>query len=247
VKTLFVAWQDPDSRRWFPIGQLTADGTRYYFSYTEGAREAQQIGGFCPLPSFPDLNVVYESDSLFPLFSNRVLSPSRPEYSEFAQWLNVPQSEDDPIMLLARSGGRRAADTLEVYPRPEPDNEGKYHIHFFAHGLRHLPKASTERAAQLRVGDPLFLALDFQNPHDPDALMVRTEDSYIVGYCPRYLLPDAFEITGRALLQLAVERVNPPPAPLQLRLLCSLTAQWPAGFRPFSTPSYQPIPAQLAV
>jgi len=247
VKTLFIAWQDTDSRRWFPIGQLTADGSRYGFSYTEGAREAQRECGFCPLPSFPDFAVVYESDSLFPLFSNRVLSPSRPEYSEFAQWLNMPQNEDDPIMLLARSGGRRTTDTLEVYPRPEPDNEGKYHIHFFVHGLRHLPKERSERVAQLHVGDPLFLAPDSQNLHDPNALTVRTEDSCIVGYCPRYLLPDAFGINSRAHIQLAVERVNPPPAPVQLRLLCSLTARWPQGFQPFSTPSYQPIPAQLAV
>ncbi|MEH2319266.1 hypothetical protein [Nostoc sp.] len=31
MKTLFLAWQDPKSWAWFPIGRLTFDGTKYQF------------------------------------------------------------------------------------------------------------------------------------------------------------------------------------------------------------------------
>jgi hypothetical protein len=187
LKTLFLAWEDPGSGSWFPIGRLTFNGKEYQFNYTNGVLEAKLKCGFGPLPSFPDFNKVYTSQKLFPLFSNRVMPRSRPDYPEFVQWLNIPQHEDDPIALLARSGGKRVTDKFEVFPCPEPDENGRYRIHFFAHGLRHLPKPAIERINGLQVGELLYLAHEFQNPHDSSALLLCTEDHWIVGYCPRYL------------------------------------------------------------
>lgn len=226
IKTLFLAWQDPISRSWFPVGRLTFDGVNYQFIYTCGVQEAQKKCGFQPLQSFPYLDKAYTSTELFPVFSNRLLSRSRPDYVDFVQWLNIPQRKDDPIAMLARSGGRQATDTLAVLPCPEPDENGLYHIHFFSHGLSHLPTCAIERINHFRSGELLLLAHEFQNRHDPSALTLHTEDHYIVGYCPRYLLGDAFEILRRNpdLVHVHVERVNQPPTPLQFRLLCNMTA-----------------------
>ena len=249
MKTLFLAWRDPRSRAWFPVGRLTYDGDTYQFVYTKGAQEAQQQAGFQPLRTFPKMDEVYRSDSLFPLFSNRLLSHSRPDYEEFVRWLNVPRSEDDPIALLARSGGRRVTDELEVFPTPEQDDSGSYHIHFFSHGLRHLPPASVEHIKRLQPGDRLLLLSDFQNPRDPMALALRTDDPepFLVGYCPRYLLDDTFDVLQNdpGSVRVAVERVNLPPAPLQLRLLCNLSARWPRAFVPCSSDKYQPINTEV--
>ena len=241
--TLFLAWQEPRTRAWYPVGRLAYDGEKYQFVYTVGARAAQRAQGFQPLPSFPDLEQIYESDEFFPLFANRLLPRSTAEYADFVKWLDLPQHQDDPIALLARSGGRQATDTFEVFPSPEPDESGQYHIHFFAHGLRHLPGAAIERIHRLQPDQPLMLIHDFQNPADSRALMLRTEDCYNIGYCPRYLLDDLFKLITRDphLLHVAVERVNLPPAPLQLRLLCNLTARWPDGFEPFADEMYQPL------
>jgi hypothetical protein len=187
---------------------------------------------------------------LFPLFTNRLLSRSRPDYEQYVQWLNVPLDQDDPIALLARNGGRRATDSFEVFPCPTLDEKGYYHIHFFAHGLRHLPSASVIRTAELQPGERLLLMHDFQNPYDSLALALRTDggshgNSYIVGYCPRYLLGDAFKILMDCpdSVHVAVERVNLPPAPLQLRLLCNMSACWPQDFTPFSEGQYEPLVA----
>ncbi len=141
MRTLFLAWQDPLKRAWFPVGRFTHDGEAYQFAYIRGATKAGEKAGFRRLAAFPELEPVYESRELFPLFANRLPRPSRPEYAQFVQCLNVPRDEADPIALLARSGGRRATDSLEVYPCPEPDAEGLYHLHFLLHGLRHLPEA----------------------------------------------------------------------------------------------------------
>ena len=246
MKTLFLAWQDPVSRSWFPIGRLTFNGKEYQFNYTKGVLKALLECLFKPLPSFPDFSKVYTSQKLFPLFSNRVRPRSRPDYPEFVEWLNIPQHEDDPIALLARSGGKRVTDNFEVFPCPEPDENGRYRIHFFAQGLRHLPKPAIERINQLQVGELLYLAQEFQNPHDSSALLLCTKDRGIVGYCPRYLLEDILKIISQhpEVVRVEVDRLNQPPTPLQFRLLCKMTADW-RDFRPFSSPMYQPVSSDV--
>ncbi len=95
----------------------------------------------------------------------------------------------------------------------------------------------------MQTGELLYLANEFQNPYDPHALLLCTQDHHIVGYCPCYIIADVFKLKNEnpELVQVHVERVNPVPAPLQLRLLCNMTAQWHEEFRPFSSQEYQPI------
>src|SRR6266852_6687237 len=104
MNVLYVAWQDPEDRRWFPVAQLTREAGVYRFAYTKGATRSQR---FIPFGRMTDLNVVYESAELFPLFANRLLSKERAEYKNFLHWLDVRETEDDPLALLARTGGTR--------------------------------------------------------------------------------------------------------------------------------------------
>jgi hypothetical protein len=246
LKTLFLAWEGSGSRSWFPIGRLTFNRKEYQFNYTNGVREAKDKCGFEPLPSFPDFHKVYTSQKLFPLFSNRVMPRSRPDYPEFVQWLNIPQHEDDPIALLARSGGKRVTDKFEVFPCPEPNENGRYHIHFFAHPLRHIGKPTIERINGLPVGELLYFSHDSQNPDDSSALLLYTKDHLIVGFCPRYLWGDILKIISQAreLVRVEVDHLNRPPTPRQFRLLCKMTADW-GDFRPFQGQMYQPVSSDV--
>lgn len=247
MRTLYLAWQDPEQRQWYPVGRLTSSGGVFTFVYTEGAREARQHAAFQPLTSFPDLHTAYESDKLFPLFTNRVLPRSRPEYQEYLEWLSVPVSERDPVAVLARSGGRKVTDSLEVFPRPERNPAGDYETHFLIHGLSHMPESSIDRALRLATGEHLLAMRDIQNPRDPAAVALRTSetadrDMYIVGYVPRYLGGDFLKLIDLGSSpRIAVERVNPPPAPVQFRVLCKAIMEWPAGFEPCSGPEYRPL------
>lgn len=141
--TLFLAWQDQNSRSWFTIGRLTFDGINYEFTYTQGVLEAQKKCGFEPLVSFPRLGEVYKSTYLFPVSANRLNPKNRPDCSSFLHGLNLSQDEREPIAILARSGGRRETDTLTVFPCSELDSEGRYCLHFFLHGLRYLSPCAT--------------------------------------------------------------------------------------------------------
>ncbi len=248
MKTLFLAWQNPLDRTWFPIGRLTFDGTSYQFLYIQGIVAAQQQCGFRSLPSFPELDLVYQSPELFPLFANRLLRRSRPDYADFLRWLNISTHQDDPMAMLAKSGGQRATDTLFVFPCPEPDENGFYHFHFFAQELLNLPPLSANRISRLQMGEVLHLVGDPENPYDRRALMLFTEDDYLVGYCPRYLSDVGFEVSRQSLslIDVVVERINMAPAPLQFRLLCHMTVQMSQEERPFLGAMYQPVSAMKA-
>ncbi len=100
-----------------------------------------------------DMGVVCLSNELFPLFSNRLLPKSRPEYRDYLKWLGLDENKTDEMEMLARSGGQRATDTLEIVPCPEPSANNSYEVYFFSHGLRHLSEKDQERAAILKVGE----------------------------------------------------------------------------------------------
>ena len=239
TQLLYVVWQDPADRRWYPVGQLSRVNGAYRYAYTAGAKRSPR---FIPFGRMTDLGAVYESRELFPLFANRLLSKERPEYKDFLQWLNLPEDEGDALSLLGRTGGTRETDSLVLVACPSPTASGEYQVRFFAHGLRYLSDASIQAANRLTPQSPLFLMPDPQNEHDRLAIALRTsEPKTLVGYCPRYLTAD-FHFLLKTLradeIAVAAEKIN-PDAPIQLRLLCVVTAKWPQGFKPCSGEDYQ--------
>lgn len=242
MKKLFLAWQDSVSRAWFPVGQLTFTNSYYQFTYIQGAKTAKEKCGFPGVFSFPDWNKVYRSSEVFPIFSNRIMRQSRPEYPQLLSWLNFPEDENDPIALLSRSGGKRVTDNFEVFPYPEPDENEYYHFYFFSHGLRYMQKATDDRIINLQPQEQLYFMHDLQNSYDNNALMLRTEDYSLLGYCPRYLLDDLLPILQQFphSVEVTVEKINLHPAPLKMRLLCHMIIK-KSDFKPFSSHLYKPL------
>jgi hypothetical protein len=248
TNALFVAWRSPEptGARWGPIGRLEHGPDGYRFLYTHGART---LPGFRPFPEMPGLEEIYESDELFPLFSNRLLTPSRPEYQAYLAWGGFdPNIPPDPIAILGVTEGLRATDYLELFPCPSPDERGCYVNKFFLHGLRHMPAAAQARVAMLTPGEPLLPMFDDFNPHDPNAVAVRTaRDCVMIGYVPRYLAREVRQLCkacGPDSVGLQVERVN-PNAPLQQKLLCRMRSCWPDDFHPCNGEDFQPIVSGL--
>ena len=249
--SLYVAWRsdEPPGGCWGPVGRLDHGDRGYRFVYTWGAKELE---GFEPFPGMPDLEAVYESEELFPVFANRLLARSRPEYEAFLVWGGFdPANPPDPIAVLGVTEGRRATDSLELFPCPVPDADGCFVSKFFLHGVRYMPEPALERINQLRKGEPLGLMMDILNQHDRRAVTVRTWDTqhrYMIGYVPRYLAHDVWQLVDqcdRDAIELSVERVN-TDAPLQQRVLCRMKANWPEGFRPCASRDFQPIVGELS-
>ncbi len=239
MQKLYVTWQDPETRQWHPVGRLSYSKGTYEFAYTRGAQSSKK---FVPFGRMLDFGVVYLSNELFPLFANRLLPKSRPEYRDYLKWLGLHENKADEMEMLARSGGQRATDTLEIVPCPEPSADNSYEIYFFSHGLRHMSEKDQERAALLNPGERLFLMRDVQNKADKMALLLRTDDPMsMVGYVPRYYSAEFSTVMGRVELDsvcVTVERVN-PDAPSNFRLLCKFTSPWPSGFLPCSEGEFE--------
>lgn len=240
-KELILTWQNTSTRQWYPIARLSKQMEGYIFRYTNGAKLAQQVG-FIGLAGLNEFEIEHRSETLFPLFRNRILNKSRPERSEFLDWLGLSLETYSEMEELARSGGVKVTDQFQLYPVPEKKN-GRYQVFFFTQGHRYLNKHYQDRVATLANEERLYLCKDFQNPQDNNAMLLRTQDPVdFVGYVPRFLAKDFNQLSAEQTTDVAVTvvKVN-KNAPEQMRLLCKFESAWPENFESFSQNEYQPI------
>lgn len=249
IPVLYLAWQDAVSRRWFPVGRLQKlTDQRYEFVYLRGYLEAHAQAGMSPILGFPDPETRYVSDALFPHFQNRVMPRSREDYPVYIERLGFHEPPRDPLEILARSGGRKVTDSFAYYLFPEPamilspEGARRYAVCFFIHSMRYVQPAAQARAGSAKLREKLFLMSDFQNPVDPEALAIRTDDNHFLGYVPRFYCADLHELRRRGQgVELTVEHVNPGATPSWAGVMCRVEAPWPEGFRALSAAEYEPL------
>lgn len=242
--TLIVAWQDQNSRDYFPVARLVvsdeSNGPSYEFCYLNGFRDAEKVG-LQPFIAFPNSDKVYNANTLFPLFQNRLMPKSRPGFKEFVNRVDLGIDAAD-VEILARTGGRRNTDSLELFPVPNRDDNGVYVTHCLAHGIRYLPPQTLEVIDSLNKGDKLYMMADFQNQYDPLAIAFRDKDRHIVGYLPRYILPDLWKLISECnFIEITVSKVNEGRVPNYLKLLCRIESCWSSDFKPFCEDAYKPV------
>lgn len=229
VRRLAVTWQHPRTRRYHPIGLLEQSNAGFRFAYLAGAPE---VLGPRPLLGFPDYMRVYESENLFPLFAARLMDPARPERPRLLEALSL-DALAGPLELLARSGGRRTGDSIELVPEPTVDENGATDCLFLVHGVRYAPDADAA-LARLRRGDRLTLLDDTANPVNPLAVVVADQNLAPLGWVPDPLVNYVRHVRQRGQAMLRVERANGPEFGHHLRLLVHLAGTAEPGYRPFS-------------
>lgn len=246
TKTLYLAWQagQQASREWFPIGRLDlADHhPQYRFQYIRGAQRAAAEAGFAPLIDFPGLRQTYESNVLFPLFKNRILSKRREDFPSYVASLDLPE-DIEPIEILKVDGGLRETDQFQVFPKLEKAADGSFCARFFLHGWRHVNADSQKRLENLERGEQLYVAIELTNPVTQLAVQIQTVDYHMIGWAPRYLVGDLVAaIAESGAYEAEVVRRNPMPAPSKQRLLVELRGHW-RDHQPMSSADYLPLVA----
>lgn len=229
INTLYVAWQQPKSNEWIVVAKLHSVRGSYQFSYTRGALRAK---GFQPFHPMNKLDVIYEAPVLLPLFSNRLINKSRPDYKSYLRWLGLAAYADDPMTMLALTGGIRETDSIELFQPPQYAMGLEFQLDFFARGLSYLPKETINLVSQLNVGSELFLMKDCQSSFDSLALALRSSSAPVfAGYCPKYYAQDfrALLDEQNTGLRVCVKCVN-LDAPLNMRLLCTDSANTTTAF-----------------
>lgn len=241
-RRLFVAWRNPETRQIIPVGLLMqrryGDAESYSFAYL---KRAETLDGFHPLPGLPDLHRRYDEPGLFPVFSNRLMPRERADYPDYLARLDL-DLDADPFEVLGRSNGTRATDRIEVFAAPERTKDDQAMSLFFVRGIRHLDGA-TEAVGYLQVGQDLTLVDDSDNAVNSRALLLAGPDRVPVGWVPDYLVEHLHELRqlNHADPTVMVEHVNGPDTAPHMRVLCRVSAPWPAGYEPFHSIDFQPI------
>ena len=157
---------------------------------------------------------------IHPAFACRMPLARPQEMSLHLPNLGLPADLLDPISYVARSGGYRQTDSLDVFPELEPDIDGCYRFFF---GLQELNLSDDNSVKQ---GDILMTE---------GRKAISLETGRTIGLLPGYI--HALITEQRGNVRLKIERVNNSFYTSQ-RLLCSATCR---GFIPFSSELYLPI------
>lgn len=239
VRRMAIAWQHPDERSVRPVGMLQYDGQTHEFFYL---RTVSEMHDFRPFLNFPDLARIYRSTDLFPMFSQRVMSPRRPDYTQYLQQLDLTHSAT-PWEQLARTEGKLASDTIQLIPEPEVDGKGRTQSQFLVAGIRHQIKDEYQRdliLSRLKRGDKLQLVDELENSVNPRAVLVSTRDQVTLGWVPNMLVDYVHDVRDGGPFSVEVTHVNGPDAPSHMRLLALIEGQLKPGSRPFAGPNWQP-------
>ena len=232
---LLVSRQDPTSRRYSAVGFLSeGEDHRFRFDYLRAAADAP---GFRPLPGLSRVERSYVSDRLFPLFAERIMSSRRPDREAALSALGLGL-DAAPFEVLARGGGRRVGDTIELTPAPEPDASGLLTLPFLVHGIRYVDAGSAEAIERLSPGAELHLVPEPDNEVNDKALIVADGSGRKLGYVPDPLLS---VIEPLADEHLEVARVNPPSLGFHLRLLVVAHGRLAPDAQAFSGPQWETV------
>lgn len=242
-RTFYLGWQARESRAWYPVGRLDASANRdhYEFAYTKGARIAEKEDQFAALYDFPDLERRYESDELFPLFKNRIMTPRRHDFRKYLRLLDLSGDQADPLDILAIDGGYRATDSFQVFPKITKAPDGSFSTRFFLHGGRHTNPDSQKKLEELVAEQPLYITAELTNPATGTAVQLQTEDYYMLGWAPRYLVHDLVSAMANSPGNIGAKviKVNPAPAPSKQRVLIELSGTLPENFKPMAGEEFQ--------
>lgn len=106
---LYLIWIDSKTKRRYVIGMLSKN-IHYEFCYGFEVEKAQEKG-FKLLISFDEIDKVYKSDILFPVFSSRLPDKKRREINKILTKYGMNKYND--YELLKKSGARLPIDNLE--------------------------------------------------------------------------------------------------------------------------------------
>jgi hypothetical protein len=192
IEQLLVIWGEPVAGRRSIIGRLARGGGQFRFWY-ESTLPFDK--GFTLLPEFPehrDETRPYVERYLFPLFAERIPSSARRDTKAMMDAWGVEHS-DDQFEVLARSGGIRATDRIELAEYRSPDDELERPLDFRVAG-----RSRMESVPSLAVGDAVSLRADPTNPVDASAVVVDKRGE-VAGYVPHQYTTLVGTLLGRGL------------------------------------------------
>jgi hypothetical protein len=195
IDRLFVIWGEPVAGGRHVIGHLARGSAGFRFWYERDLVPAFDRG-FALLPEFPERrgeDEPYCARYLFALFAERIPRTSRVDAGEMLSAWGVEQP-DDQFEVLAKSGGIRATDRLELAEYRPVDDDLSAPLEFRVAGRRHLTDP-----ASLSVSAPVMLRREPDNLADTCAVIVDRQGRR-AGYVPRQYTAPISRLLDRGVL-----------------------------------------------
>jgi len=196
---IYLVWKELKTRRQYIVGQLSKNG-QFEFNYGFEVKEAIERG-FKLLISFDDIDKVYKSDILFPVFSSRL--PDRKRNGIDKILFKYGMEEYDGYKLLKRSGARLPIDNLEFIDPILDENNGEVRRIFYLAGPRHYigcDGIDCDKSLDLNVGESLQLVLEPENEYDKNAIRILNGNNVYIGYIPRYYSEGITELINKGYM-----------------------------------------------
>lgn len=181
---MYLIWKSEKSRRQYIVGELSKNG-EYEFKYGEEVNEAIK-DGFTPFMPFADINKMYNSTELFPVFLSRLPDRKRKDIDKIL--IKYGMEEYNPYQLLKISGARLPIDNLQFID-PILDYQNAFDRQFYMAGARYYLGCDgndCNKSIQVRVGEEVYLIKEPENLYDPNAIKVINYKKELLGYIPRY-------------------------------------------------------------
>ncbi|HEX4453944.1 MAG TPA: HIRAN domain-containing protein [Kofleriaceae bacterium] len=211
IDHLFVIWGAPSDGGRHVVGHLSRGGSAAFKFWYEPDLSAAKARGFTLLPAFPEHRSErdpFEARYLFATFAGRIPSPHRSDAAQMLVTWGV-EHPDDQFEILAKSGGLRATDRIEVAEYRADDDLLVEPLEFRVAGVKYVP---LESRAELTIGAQLRFEREPLNQHDPHAtILATTNHGRRAGYVPRQysrmvsrLLDAGIELDAVAIRELVI-------------------------------------------
>lgn len=176
---LFVLWADADRRR-HVVGHLMRARGLFRFWYDDALAAAEARGFMRPsvFPDVRDARAPYEARYLWATFAERIPLRARADSAALLRSWGVVQA-DDQFEILARSGGVRATDRLELAEYRADDDDLATPLELRVAGSKH------QAPIELQPDEPVELQRHADNEFDPCATFVCAQTKQPIGYVPR--------------------------------------------------------------
>jgi len=192
---LVLIWKEPKSRRRYPVGELSQNG-QFEFRYNNEVQKAIE-DGFELLIAFPEIDKLYKSDKLFPVFSSRLPDPKRKGIEVILAKYGL--AKYDAYTLLKRSGARLPIDNLEFIDPIFDFESGRIVRQFFLAGSRYYlgcEGADCKKSNDVKLHEELRLIVEPENKQDEYAIKITNMAGALFGYLPRYYAQGVSQLIG---------------------------------------------------
>ncbi|WP_020007168.1 HIRAN domain-containing protein [Salinicoccus albus] len=231
MNKLWLIWQNEDTRKKYHIGTLTKQKDHYFFEYSNkykfrGLRDAQK-NGYSYLFPFKDLDKKYRNSVMFPTFTKRLPSKSRPDYVKLLKMFGLDENASD-MEILRITKGKTGVDNYE-FITPLTVEGNKLDTQFFIEGIRHYDFSDIANPEKYFEENPELNLIKDPMVHDSTAIKILTKNNHVLGYIPAVYSKILTEMMDCTRLKLNVSHVNRDTLP-QLALYVNIKASIPLSF-----------------